>query len=65
MIDGVGGDPDGVLTVHGEHGIAAVDVARAAREIATGDVDLDAAARAECVADVAEIDDETIDPSGL
>ena len=61
MVNGVCGDPDGAFTLLGEHGIAAVGVARAAREVAAGNVDLDPAAGAKGVADVAEIDDERID----
>ena len=65
MVDRVGGDPDGGFAVLGEHGIAAIGVARAAREVAAGDVDLDPAAGAKRVADIAEIDDQRIDSSRL
>jgi hypothetical protein len=61
MMDDVGGNPDGVFAILGQHGTAAIGVASAAREIAAGDVDLDPATGAKSVADAAEVDDKRID----
>ena len=54
-------DPDVGLGIVREHGIAAVGVAGAPREIAAGHVDLDAIARAQRVMDVREVDGHPID----
>ena len=54
VVDDVCGDPD--IGVVGEHGITAVDIARTARKVAAGDIDLDAVAGANRVMYVREAD---------
>jgi hypothetical protein len=60
-MDGVCGNADIGVDVIGQHRVATVGVAGAAREIAAGHVDLDAATGAESVVDVAEIDGQPLD----
>ena len=64
MVDRVAGDADVGLAVVRQHRVAAIGVAGAAREIAAGHIDLDPAAGAESVVDVAESDGQRLDPSG-
>ena len=61
VVHGVGRDPDRVVAVPRQHRVAAVGVAGAAREVAAGHIDFDAAAGPERMADVAEADRHLID----
>ena len=53
------------VAVIGEQGVAAVGVARAAREVAAGDIDLDAVAGAQRVMDVRKADGQRVHAIGF
>ena len=62
MVHAVAGDADIGLAIMRQHRVAAIGIAGAAREVAAGDVDFDAAAGGEGVVGVAETDRHRIDP---
>ena len=64
MVDRVAGDADIGLGIVCQHGVPAIGVARPAREIAAGHVDLDAMAGRKSVVDMTEIDGQPLDAVG-
>ena len=65
MVDDVRCDTDIGPDIVGEHGVAAVRIARAPREIAAGYIDLDPIAGADGMMNVREVDGQSINPIGF